>query len=349
MHLLLLVGRVLAFASGAHAVPFDRFDQQASRAALGLAGAEEGVVDLLGVMPAATQCPDLIVSPIFDQRSGFRVFAKEVFADVRAIFGFERLVITVDGFIHQLAQFAACVFLKQIIPAATPEEFDDVPSGAAEVALKFLHDLAVTAHWAVKALQVAVDDKDQIVEALALGEVNGAAAFRFVHFAVAKEAPDLAVAHVDQAAVVHVFHEPRLVDRHKRAEAHRDGRELPVIRHQPWVRIGGQAAAANFGTEVFKLFGADTAFHKGTGVDARDHVTLKEHQIATVDGGFRAPEVVEADVIKSSRRREGGNVAAIFAADFVPLDDSRHRVPAIDGANAPFHFGVTRDVDFVIR
>ena len=37
-----------------------------------------------------------------------------------------------------------------------------------------------------------------------------------------------------------VLHEARLVDRHDRAEAHRDGRELPEVRHQPRVRVRRQ-------------------------------------------------------------------------------------------------------------
>jgi hypothetical protein len=48
-----------------------------------------------------------------------------------------------------------------------PRSLDDVPAGAAEDAFEFLDDLAVAAHRAVEALQVAVDDEDQVVELLA--------------------------------------------------------------------------------------------------------------------------------------------------------------------------------------
>ena len=47
-----------------------------------------------------------------------------------------------------------------------------------------------------------------------------------------------------------VLHEARLVDRHQRAEAHRDGRELPEVRHQPRVRVGREAAAADLLAEA---------------------------------------------------------------------------------------------------
>ncbi len=57
--------------------------------------------------------------------------------------------------------------------------------------LEFLHDLAVAAHRPVEALQVAVDDEDEIVELLAAGERDGAEALRLVHLAVAQKAQTL--------------------------------------------------------------------------------------------------------------------------------------------------------------
>src|SRR3712207_8353317 len=45
--------------------------------------------------------------------------------------------------------------------------FDDVPPRAAEDRLELLDDLPVAAHGAVEALQVAVDDEDEVVELLA--------------------------------------------------------------------------------------------------------------------------------------------------------------------------------------
>ena len=72
-----------------------------------------------------------------------------------------------------------------------PDDLDDVPAGAAEQRFEFLDDLAVAAHRAVEALEIAVDDPDQVVEILARGERDGAERFRFVAFAVAEERPDL--------------------------------------------------------------------------------------------------------------------------------------------------------------
>ena len=60
-----------------------------------------------------------------------------------------------------------------------------VPAGAAEERLELLDDLAVAAHGAVEALQVAVDDEDQVVEAFAAGQRDRAQRFGFVGLAVA--------------------------------------------------------------------------------------------------------------------------------------------------------------------
>ena len=89
-----------------------------------------------------------------------------------------------------------------------------------------------------------VHHENQIVEGFARGETDGAEAFRLVHFAIAEKCPDLAVGHVDEAAIVHVFHEPRLIDGAEGPEPHGHGRELPEVRHQPGVRIAREPLAA---------------------------------------------------------------------------------------------------------
>ena len=72
------------------------------------------------------------------------------------------------------------------------------------------------------------------------------------------------------AAVFEVAHEARLVDRLDRPEAHRHGRELPEVRHQPRMRIGRQAAAVDFVAEVDRAAASlEPAFEEGARVDAR--------------------------------------------------------------------------------
>jgi hypothetical protein len=165
------------------------------------------------------------------------VLAEELLPHVSAVACLVDLVLPIDGLLHQAPQFARVVFGQQRIPARAPDDLDDVPPGTTEGRLEFLDDLAVAPDGSVQALQVAVDDEYEVVEAFSNRHRDGAHGLRFVHLAVAEERPYLAVARLHQAAVFHVAHETRLVDGHHRAEAHGHGRELPEIRHQPRVRI----------------------------------------------------------------------------------------------------------------
>lgn len=96
--------------------------------------------------------------------SGFRIFAEEVLTNVSAVFGFEGLVVAVNGFVHQLNQLTAGVFTQQLIPTAAPDNLDNVPASTTEDAFQFVNDFAVTGDRAVQTLQVAVDDEDQVVQ-----------------------------------------------------------------------------------------------------------------------------------------------------------------------------------------
>ena len=122
------------------------------------------------------------------------VLAEEMLARVGAALGLEVLVLAVDALLHQPAQQALVVAREQRIPARAPDDLDDVPAGAEERGFELLDDLAVAAHRTVEALQVAVDDEDQVVELLAHRHRDRAHRLGLVHLAVAEEAPDLAVA-----------------------------------------------------------------------------------------------------------------------------------------------------------
>ena len=334
--LLGLVRGVLALAALAHAEALDRLDQQHGRLALVVVRAVEGRVDLLRVVAAAVQAPDVLVAHLGDHLEQLRVAAEEVLAHEGAVVGLHRLVVAVDDVHHHLAQDAVLVAREQRIPVAAPEQLDDVPARAAELALELLDDLAVAAHRAVEALQVAVDDEDQVVELLARGQADRAERLGLVHLAVAAEHPDLAVLGVGDAARMQVLQEARLVDRHQRAQAHRDGRELPELGHQLRVRVARDALAVDLLAEVQQLLLADAAFHEGAGVDAGRRVALDVEQVAAVVFALGVPEVVEAGAEHRRQRREARDVAAEVAAvgrvQAVRLDDHRHRVPAHVGA-----------------
>ena len=103
------------------------------------------------------------------------------------------LELAVDRLVQALEQHAVLVAREQRIPVGAPEQLEHVPAGAGEQALQLLHDRAVAAHRAVEALQVAVDDEDQVVEALARGERQAGERLGLVHLAVADEGPHLAL------------------------------------------------------------------------------------------------------------------------------------------------------------
>ena len=126
------------------------------------------------------------------------------------------LVVAVDGPLHALLQDAFVVDGEQRVPLAAPDHLDDVPAGAAEAALELLDDLAVAAHGAVEALQVAVHHHDQVIEPLAGRDVDGAEHLGLVGLAVADEDPDLAAVGRLQAAVLQVLGEACLVDAARR-------------------------------------------------------------------------------------------------------------------------------------
>ena len=169
-HFFLLVGDVLAFAGFAHAVAFDRLRQNHCR----LAGVfhRRGVSskDFVRIVAAAVQAPDIVIGHIRYQVRELRIFAEEMLAHECAVLRLEGLVFAVDALFHAFEQDARLVLRQQRIPVRTPHHFDHVPARAAKIGFEFLDDLAVAAHRPVEPLQIAVDDKHQVVEFLAAGQ-----------------------------------------------------------------------------------------------------------------------------------------------------------------------------------
>ena len=81
------------------------------------------------------------------------------------------------------------ILRKKRIPLASPDNFDDVPTGSSKEGLKFLDDLAVTSYWTIKALQVGVDDEGQIIQTVVGSQLECSAAFDFVKLTITQECP----------------------------------------------------------------------------------------------------------------------------------------------------------------
>ena len=301
-HLLHLVGRVAALEAGTEAVALDRFREDDGRLAGVLRRRLERGIDLAVVVSTALEVPDLVVAQVLDELERTRVAAEEILAHVGAAFGLVRLVITIGRDVHQVDQGAVYVVLEQVVPLPTPDHLDDVPAGTTEEALELLDDLAVTAHRAVKALKVAVDDEVEVVEALVGGDLQLAAAFHLIHFTVAEECPDLLVAGILDAPVGQVAVELRLIDRVDRAETHGHGGELPEFRHEARVRIRGDAIGSVrfFLTETVELVLRQPALEEGTRVGAGGGMALNEDLVATARVVLAAEEMVETDFVQCS-------------------------------------------------
>ena len=342
VHLLLVVGDVLALTRLADAVALDGPGQHHRRHVLGVDGALEGVVDLGRVVAAQRQLLQLLVRQVLDHLEQPRVGAPEVVAHVGA--GLDRvlLVLAVDDFAHPLDQQPLVVVLEQGVPFRAPDRLDHVPAGAAEDRLELLDDLAVAAHRPVEALQVAVDHEDQVVEPLARRQGDGAQRLGLVGLAVAEERPDLGVGHRLELAVLEVAVEAGLVDGHDRPQPHRHRRELPEIGHQPRVRVAGEPAAlGQLAAEVLELFLRQPAFQERAGVDARRGVALEVDHVAFV-AVAAAEEMVEGHLVEGGRRGVGGDVAADAVFVAVGAHHHGHGVPADQALDAALDLAAAR-------
>ena len=157
---------------------------------------------------------------------------------------------------------------------------------------------------------------------------------RLVHLAVAKERPDFAVLGRSEAAGVDVFEEAGLVDRHQRPKTHRDRRELPIIRHQPGMRVRRKAVAVDLLPELQQPLFRQPAFEKGARINAWRDVALDEDQVAAMFGRWGVPEMRKARVVKQGRRLEARDVSAQLRRGLVRPQHNRHRVPSDDRADA---------------
>ena len=341
VQLLLLVCDVAPLARLTQPVALDRARQNHRRRALVRDRRRIRGVHLDRIVAAQPQPPELIVAQVFHQRPQARVDAPEVLPDVGAARHGVLLVLAINHLAHPPHQQALIVARQQAVPLATPQHLDHVPADAAEDGLKLLDDLTVAAHRTIKPLQVAIHNKDQIVERLARGQCDRPERLRLIGLAVAQEAPDLAVGRRNQAAILEVANEARLVDRLNRAEPHRDRGKLPEVVEQPGMRIGRQSAD-HLAPEAVQLARIQPPLDICARVDARRRVALEVDQVAALGMILPAKEVVEAHLIQRRRRGIGRNVPADPVAPHVGFDDHRHRVPTDDALDPPLQLDIAR-------
>ena len=345
----LLMGDIAALARFAQAVALDGMSQDQGGQADVLHGCLVGVVYLLWIVAAALQTHELLIAEVRHQVQQFGIFAEEILAEIRAVFGDVGLPLAIHYFDHAFLQQAVGVARQQWIPILAPQHLDHVPAGAAEGGFQFLNDLAVAAHGTVEALQIAIDDEDQVVEFLARAERERPHGFGLVHFAIAEKCPDLARRDRDQAAVFKIAHEARLVDGIDGAQAHGDGGEIPEIGHQPGVRIGGQPRGiAQLMPEVAQVFLGKAPFQERARVDAGRSVALEVDEVAGLVAIVRVKEMIEADFEQRGQGCVSGNVAADAGIVFILAHHHGHSVPAGDAFDAALHGAVAGIRNFII-
>ena len=134
---------------------------------------------------------------------------------------------------------------EQRVPLRSPEHLDHVPAGAGEQRFQLLDDLAIAAHRPVEPLQLQLMMKVRLSRRSRAARVS-APTDSGSSISPSPNTPQTRrSAVVGEAAILEVAQETRLIDRADRPDAHRAGRKLPEIRHQPGMRVGAQAAAAD--------------------------------------------------------------------------------------------------------
>ena len=239
------------------------------------------------------------------------------------------------------------VVLQERVPLAAPDHLDDFPASAAENALEFLDDLAVAAHRTIQPLQVAVHHEVQVAELFTSSQRNRAQRLRLVTLAIAEEAPHVTVAVIHQPATGLVLHDARLVDRLDRSKPHRYGGELPVVRHQPGVRVRRQAVAVDLAPEVVQLLLGDASLKVGTCIHTRSAVALVKHQVTGVTVLGAAEEIIETHIVECGAGAEAGDVTAQSFIVVVGPHHHGQRIPAHQRADAAFHEQVAGHLLFI--
>ena len=58
------------------------------------------------------------------------------------------------------------------IPFAAPNDFDNIPASAFESGFEFLNDFAVASYRTIKPLEVAIDDKNEVIKVFSGSEID---------------------------------------------------------------------------------------------------------------------------------------------------------------------------------
>ncbi len=207
-------------------------------------------------------------------------------------------------------QQSKLILLEKRIPLPAPNHLDDIPSCTTENTFQLLDNLAIASDRAIQSLQITIDNKNQVIQLLSTCQCNRTLGLRLIHFTIASKAPDFSRTTTSEASIVQILHDVCLVDCLQWAQPHRNRWELPVVRHQPGVRIGRQAISIHFLAKFVELFFGQAPFKERPGVNTRRGVALYIDQVTQLFLGCPTEEIVKTNVVKGRARLEAGNMTA---------------------------------------
>ena len=103
------------------------------------------------------------------------------------------LVISVETFLHSVAEHTIVVRGEQCVPTASPNHLEHLPICPSKSALQLLNDLSVATYRSIEPLQVAIDHHDEVIQSLPGSDVDCAQNFGLVGFTIANKAPNARV------------------------------------------------------------------------------------------------------------------------------------------------------------
>ena len=260
-------------------------------------------MNLSVIVSAATQAHQILISEMRNKLRQCRLWPKEVLTDICATSNCVLLKLTVHGAIHLAHEVACLILCKEWVPLACPDHLDHIPASTAKETLELLHDLPVSAHGTVEALQIAVHHPGEVVEPLSCCEGERTCRLRLVHLAVAEKGPHTTVRGISQSAIMQITVVSSLIDGSDSAETHGYRWKLPEVWEEAWVWVRREASRPlGLLTESFKLRLPDPPLEEGARVDPWGRVSLVEDLVARA-ANLAAEEVVEADLIEAGRTR----------------------------------------------
>src|SRR5579871_833062 len=120
-----------------------------------------------GIVSSQPHARQLLVGEMLNHFQQARIASKQILAEVGSALDEVFLILPVTDFAQSAHQQSVTIVLDQRVPIGSPNDFNDIPSCAAENRFQLLNDFSIPADWPIQPLQVAVHYEDQVVELFA--------------------------------------------------------------------------------------------------------------------------------------------------------------------------------------